>query len=265
MIKNFILLLIFFFSVAGYAQPGAVPVENRNGKQCYVHTVGKGQTAYAISKMYNISLNELFTENPEAEKGLQIGENLYIPVKGESLQTEEEVKEIESKVDGEYIEHTVEEGETLYSIARKYGVPAKDLIEANPQQNLSIGSKVVVPLKNVKKENETEPIVKDIVNPVANPGDSIILHKVKKGETLYSISKVYNVSIEDITTANNGLPEGLQKGMKLRVPLKKDVKEVEQEFEQEKDSLSNVVNTELDSSSLKEVYHVAVMIPFFFE
>ena len=174
MLTRVILILVgVLFSVGFFAQPGEVPVETKDGIKVHVHTVDKSQTAYGISRLYNITLNELYESNPEAKLELSIGQKLYFPVKGEVLQ--EEPLSIDTVSDKNSIMHTVENGETLYSIARKYGVPAKDVIAANSNGTLALGSKVKVPLKNVVKDDVIIPIVKDPINPTANPGDSIIL------------------------------------------------------------------------------------------
>ena len=264
MLTRVILILIgALFSVGFLAQPGEVPLEIKDGIKVHVHTVDKSQTAYGISRLYNISLNELYENNPEAQDGLSIGQKLYFPVKGEVLQ--QEPLSIDTVSDKNSIMHTVENGETLYSIARKYGVPAKDVIAANPNGTLVLGSKVKVPLKNVVKDDMILPIVKDPINPTANPGDSIILHKVKKNETMYSLSKQYNVSIEAITAANDGLLGGLNKGMKLRIPLEKKLTNRVDDIVG--DTLNGISfdSLILDTTLAQEVYDIAVMIPFFFD
>ena len=251
------------FSIGFFAQPGAVPVETKEGSKVYVHTVAKSQTAYGISRLYNISLNELYENNPEAQEGLSIGQKLYFPVKEKVLQ--HEAAAIDTISDENSIMHIVENGETLYSIARKYGVPAKDVISANPSGKLALGSIVKVPLNNVVKDDVIIPIVKDPINPTADPGDSIILHKVKKNETLYSLSKLYNVSIEEITAANEGLLDGLNKGMKLRIPLKKKIRSVADDVLRDTLIDTSFDSLNFDSSMAQEVYEIAVMIPFFFD
>ena len=260
MLNRVILILVgVLFSIGFLAQPGEVPVETKDGNKVYVHTVAKSQTAYGISRLYNITLNELYESNPEAQQGLSIGQQLYFPVKGEVLQ--KEAVSIDTVSDKNIIMHTVENGETLYSIARKYGVPAKDVIAANPGETLALGSMVKVPLNNVVKDDMIIPIVKDPINPTADPGDSIILHKVKKNETMYSLSKLYNVSIEEITAANDGLLDGLNKGMKLRIPLKKKIRSVVDDIL--RDTSFDSLN--VHPSLAQEVYEIAVMIPFFFD
>ena len=139
MLKRVILILVgALFSAGLLAQPGEVPVETKDGIKVHVHTVNKSQTAYGISRLYNITLNELYELNPEAQLGLSIGQKLYFPVKAEVLQQEPVL--IDTLSDKNSIMHTVENGETLYSIARKYGVPAKDVIAANPNGTLALGS-----------------------------------------------------------------------------------------------------------------------------
>lgn len=54
-------------------------------------------------------------------------------------------------------------------------------------------------------------------------GVEYLTHKVKKKETLYGISKEYNVTIEEIKIANNGLSEGLKKGSFIKVPTGKKI------------------------------------------
>ena len=264
MLTRVILILVgVLFSVGFLAQPGEVPVETKDGIKVHVHTVDKSQTAYGISRLYNISINELYESNPEAQQGLSIGQKLYFPVEGEVLQ--QEPVEIDTVSDKDIIIHTVENGETLYSIARKYGVPAKDVIATNPNGTLALGSKVKVPLKNVVKDDVILPIVKDPINPTANLGDSIILHKVKKNETMYSLSKQYNVSIEEITAANDGLLGGLNKGMKLRIPLKKKVTNSVDDIVRDTLTGTSFDSLIVDTTLVQEVYDIAVMIPFFFD
>jgi len=264
MLNRVILILVgVLFSIGFLAQPGEVPVETKDGNKVYVHTVTKSQTAYGISRLYNITLNELYESNPEAQQGLSIGQKLYFPVKGEVLQ--KEPVSIDTVSDKNIIMHTVENGETLYSIARKYGVPAKDVIAANSNGTLALGSIVKVPLKNVVKDDIIIPIVKNPINPTANPGDSIVLHKVKKNETLFSLSKQYNVSIEEITVANDGLLDGLNKGMKLRIPLKKKGINRVDDIVRDISTGTSFDSLNVNANLVQEVYDIAVMIPFFFD
>ena len=90
----------------------------------------------------------------------------------------------------------VSKGDTLYSISRRYGVPIKDMINANrlkPPYTLYVGQKLKLPSKHY--------------------------HIVQRGESLYSISRLYNVDITSLSKVNNlQTPYALSVGQKLLLP-----------------------------------------------
>lgn len=278
--KQLITILAIVFSTALFAQIGKVPVVAHNGKKCYEHTVEKKQTAYGISRLYKVNVNKVLEANPSAENGLDVGQKLYIPlpeseqvgatnvikpIAGESIQ-QEGLKANETQ-----IIHTVQQGETLYSIARKYGVKAKDVTEANigKGNNLNIGDQIIIPISEAVKKDETTPIIDIPINPTENPEDSIILHTVVKRETMYGISTQYGVTQQAILDANDGLEKGLKKGDKIRIPLKRKIVKVTQTQEQIFNKFDNVLDS-LDSVNtaysiqgrVEEVYDVAILLPF---
>lgn len=116
-----------------------------------------------------------------------------------------------------YVRHTVQEGETVYTIARKYDITAAELVRYNPDANsgLSAGDILVVPQSKSKIDaGSTE----------------IITHTVKPKETLYGLSRQYNCSIEEIVALNPELKGGLKIGMIIKVPKNKSVeKEVKRD------------------------------------
>lgn len=92
------------------------------------HKVQPGDTAYSIAKHYNISLEALYKYNPQTREGLRAGDVLVIPDNGTvSQQTEAPV------TDKTY--HTIEKGESLFGIAKRYGMTVDDLLALNPQVN----------------------------------------------------------------------------------------------------------------------------------
>ena len=272
--KQLVTIILIIFSTTLFSQIGKVPVVEYYGVKCYEHIVKKKQTAYGISRLYHVNINKLYEINPEAQSGLTVGQKIYLPLpdseqstttvkpKGESIQ-QEGVPANETQ-----IIHTVQKGETLWSISRKYGVKAKDVTNANIEKgnNLNIGDKIKIPISDAVKKDETTPIVDIPVNPIENPEDSIILHKVLRGETMYGIASKYGVTQQAILTANNNLTKGLKKGMKIRIPLKRKVilkPEIKEEIAlvdtNKVDSLTNIVVT---NSRLEEVYDVAILLPF---
>ena len=109
-----------------------------------------------------------------------------------------------------YIIHNVEKGETLYSLARRYGVTVDDINSVNAQlsEGLKAGQRIKIPV-NVEKE----------------ASQTTRLHKVEKGETLYSLAKSNNLTIEELQAANPYIKKGLKAGQLIDIPLKAGVNE----------------------------------------
>ena len=104
-----------------------------------------------------------------------------------------------------YIIHNVEKGETLYSLARRYGVTVDDISGVNAvlSEGLKAGQRIKIPV-NVEKEAP----------------QTTRLHKVEKGETLYSLAKSNNLTIEELQAANPHIKKGLKAGQLIDIPLK---------------------------------------------
>lgn len=252
--RNFIFTaIIIFVGFLSFGQLEDVKIESRNGQRVYVHVIQKGNTLWGLYKLYDVSVEKIIETNPGAENGLQEGQVVYIPI---PVVTEEKT-------------HTVAQGETLYSISRKYDVDVKDLGKWNPgsEQGIKEGEKIKI-LKSTyitgeKAETVTETAPVSTTAPVkVTFNDSIVEHTVVQGETLYSISKRYLVSAETIVAFNNKRNNNIKPGEILRIPLKKervskvDVREVpEKETGRKTDSLLLFKK--------KDEYHVAVLLPFF--
>lgn len=102
--------------------------------------------------------------------------------------------------DQSYILHKVDPKETLFGISRRYKSPVGEIVEANPilKQGLKIGQTVKVPF----------------VSMAELPAGSV-LHNVVPGETLFSISKKYGVSVESVMKENNLKGNDLSVGQSL--------------------------------------------------
>lgn len=123
-------------------------------------------------------------------------------------------------IDGSaYFIHKVEQGQTLYSICKVYNCTVEQLLTANPSlvEGLKAGMELRVPVLS-KKENKK--INLDV-------SGKFLIHKVEKKQTLYAISKMYNVSAEDITAANPDVAQGLKEGAEIKIP-QKEIKMVEE-------------------------------------
>lgn len=273
--KQIITIIAVVITSTLFAQIGEVPVVEHNGVKCYEHTVERRQTAYGISRLYKVDINKLYATNPGAESGLNIGQKIYLPLPDSEQNTTvttpqnggESIQQEGVAANENQIIHTVQQGETLWSIARKYGVNPKDVTAANAEKgnSLSIGDKIIIPISDAVKKDETTPIVDVPVNPLENPEDSIILHKVKKGETMYGIASQYGVTQQAILAANEDLADGLKKGMKIRIPLKRKViiqPEVQDVVVVDTNKIEAVVDTIIANSREEEVYDIAILLPF---
>lgn len=201
------------------------PVVNRSesivrieGDSYYVHTVEAGQTLYSLAKAYDVTTSAIVHYNPLVAGGLKAGQVLKIPAVGIS-----QPKMSQRKINRLFDEHEVKQGETVYSISRMYAVPVATLLEDNKSldpTHLAIGQIVLVRKADKGDGNEQESMqqlseYKDALNSVSN---DYIYHLVTHGETIYSLSKLYGISQEELIEMNS-LTDGLKAGAMIRVGI----------------------------------------------
>ena len=152
-----------------------------------LYIVKKGDTLYKIANNYNISVNELKKINNLTSDTLSIGDQLLVPIIDES----------------DYTIYIVKKGDSLYSIAQKYNTTVDSIKKLNNLASnlLSINQQLKIP---TKKEEE----VQNFYNYVVVPGD-----------TLYSIAKNNNTTVEIIKSINNLSSNVIDVGMQLKLPI----------------------------------------------
>lgn len=166
-------------------------------KVAKVHVVAEKETFYSLSKMYNVSVDELQKANPEAtQSGLKPGTVLQIPTADAKAQqapkAEKAEKEVKKTNDGtkNIVYYEVVAGDTKYSIAKKYGTTVKDLEATNPEivSGLALGYRLKIVGGNPVKEDKTKDTIKKtaIVKPVAQSGKQDIASNEIKAKTLAS-------------------------------------------------------------------------------
>lgn len=177
------------------------------------HIVLSDETLYSLAKKFNTTVEALEIENPEIKDGIKVDQKLIIPVNNEVVLIP--TKNISNALYDDKNFHIVQPKETLYGIAKKYNLTPKDLIDLNPEvsENLKEGFK----LKINKNTNDKE--IKNNTD-VQNIKDAEVLHKIIEGETLYSISRKYNVNIQDILNKNTSLSENVKIDETIIIPLK---------------------------------------------
>ena len=165
-----------------------------------------------------------------------IGQSLRIPDNGKSAVKSEdktntpskdkkEETTLSPKIKESGIIHTVKSGERLDKIAKKYGVAENDILVLNAlkNKNLRIGDKLKIPTKTKvaekvdpkvektkdKKDKETaktQNTKKD--EKTSKPNVIPKYHVVEKGQTLYAIARLYNISPDKILKLNPKLKNG---------------------------------------------------------
>jgi len=236
---RFRLFIIFFFAIAFLvphymvAQEVTVVrsalVEKYKGKPYYIHFVAQGETLAAIAKAYFVTSKEIADENPEIEKGLKADMVLRIPKRAET-----EIIPVEKPGIAKPKEQV---GDTKQKNNDSTSVP-NIIVDAAMKQEPAISTSQPEPIVEAKQkqpvvspkqkestgiEKQKEP-VKDVkTSEVADTKGDYIQYMVRKQETLYAISKKFNITVDEILKANPGL-ELLKEGMTLKIPFLNNAK-----------------------------------------
>ena len=155
------------------------------------YTVKSGDSLWSISRKFGVTVNELKKVNNLSSNLLSIGQNLIIPGKKNNTSSNE---------------YVVKKGDTLYGIANKYNVSVDNLKSYNnlSTDSLSIGQIIKIP-DNKVNSNE---------------------YVVKSGDSLYSISRKYGVSVDVLMSVNNLKSTVLSVGQVLKIPNSGEVTNV---------------------------------------
>ncbi|MBI3509607.1 MAG: LysM peptidoglycan-binding domain-containing protein [Bacteroidetes bacterium] len=143
------LVMLVNFSFAQKNKDGGIKKSTKteiiDGKKYYLHTVEKGQTLYAIAKTYDLTVNDVLVENPDALNGIKPGQVLRIPAQKQVVNTTKP-----PAADTGFFIHKVEAGQTLYSIALKYNISQDEILKLNPdaKNGLRIGEELKIPSKS---------------------------------------------------------------------------------------------------------------------
>ena len=185
-----------------------VPAIRAQENQSYIlHTIEKGQSLYSIASMYGVSQADIIRLNPGSDDKIYIGRTLRIPNTGTATF------------------HTIEQGETLYRLTQEYGTTAEAICKANPglsAENFRIGQVILIPAGGKKAEtgaaatdSEPQASIPAPVEPRCRE-----MHKVKRRETVFSISREYGITEEELVAANPELKDKkkLKRGDLLCIP-----------------------------------------------
>lgn len=169
-----------------------------NPDNMFLYTVKKGDSLWAISKVYSTSVEEIKRINNLTNNNLYIGQVIRIP----EMYTKEEDMVVPS-----YINYKVVSGDTLYGISKKYGVSIDTIVSDNALKNniLSVGQNLKIRVSS------------NLVEECFGEETSTNTYTVVKGDTLYSIAKKFNTTVDNIKKKNNLVDNTLIVGQVLNI------------------------------------------------
>ncbi|TXE16511.1 LysM peptidoglycan-binding domain-containing protein [Psychroserpens burtonensis] len=181
------------------------------------HTVTKGETVYRLSKIYEVSISDIIKLNPSASKVIYVGEVLKIPVSSTNSGVPKNSDKQDFTTVDNVLVYKVKSGDTKFGLTKKIGITITDLENQNPHIKKGLQAGHVLKISN---SNYSSPSTSKIR---ANPqqSESYKWHDVIKGDTFYSISKLYTVDLASLITTNSSIiPEKMSIGIRVKIPNK---------------------------------------------
>lgn len=191
--------LLFVFIFWAPAESDSLRLETIDGKQYIIHQVEAKETLYAISRRYNVPITVILANNPSSDGSISVGKLLRVPYTPQSKQPTTDVQT-----------HVVAQGETLYSIARLYHVSVDDVKKWNnlTENEIALGQSLSIGKKATIVETAPKLITQQSVSST---------HTVAAKETLYSLARQYNVTVQQLKEWNNLNSDELKLGSTIYV------------------------------------------------
>ncbi len=234
------------------SQPRA-SVSEGSQAQFLEHRVSKGETLFNIAKKYGLSVGEILKANGLTDLTIREGMVLRVPVKAKILEQPKETEkpkdtekttekpkepskgqEVESepkkplpeakderdkkRLTEKKVYHVVKKGETLASLARKFHTTPEEIKRLNHLKTVKLkpGQKLLVKIEKSDEIRLSFSLTSDMFKTSSN--EPYLVHRVKEGETLYRISLMYGVSVEEIKLLNGLEDNIILVGQELKIP-----------------------------------------------
>jgi LysM repeat protein len=253
---TFIYFSLYFFLFSNLIAQQYVPVTFKKDNYFYNHTVIEGNSLFNLQKMYACPAEDILNANEGIERGLDVGEVVFIPVHKKT------------------ITHIVSSNESIYSLSRLFSVPIDSIVKHNliSGNELKIGQRLsikdaIIPilkevstnsegnLKNIPSNDITSSLNSNLMN-----DDLFVLHTVQSQESLYTISKRYMVSINDLIELNNLKTSKISPNDVLKIKLKEENKgDIEQRNVPPSQKTESI---QFPSLKDKKSLSVALFLPF---
>ena len=169
-----------------------------------IYTVKVGDNLYSIAKKYNTTVEVIVNFNNLGSDLLSIGQQIRIPISSND------------NVDNQYGTYIVQSGDTLYKIAKKYGMTVNQLMAINKLESINLRIGQVLKVTNGSGESS------GISLGVSCYGEgykepTYITYVVKRGDNLYNIAKEYGTSVDNLIKINNLSNNNLSIGQVLKI------------------------------------------------
>ena len=226
-------------ALLGAPQPSAPAASSVYGG--VVYTVRKGDTLIKLAKKYNISVAKLKQINDIGPAGIHVGQRLiareHEDGKPRAVPAVHAIKETPAPATGKGDGGTylVKQGDSLYRIAKNHGVSVAALRQLNGIKGNSVttGQQLVVAKGGAPKQEPDQGAARATLKPEAiqvaaaappparKPAASgTRSYSVKKGESLWSVSRKFKVPVEDLKRANNLTGNEVRPGQRLVLPAR---------------------------------------------
>ena len=220
-----------------------LPLKKLGKESFYYYEVKKNETIFDVASKIGVSKEDIIKYNPSAKNGLVKKQLIFLPLKEfDAPEQSAAVIKVNPSSFESSINHVVKSGESVYGIAKAYNVTEKDLLEVNPAiaKGVKAGDILVIPNKLVNN----------------NQGE-YIYHTLVAGESLFSIAKKYNTTIEQLVKSNPGISSNnLKENDVIRIiPNTTQSVVVSKDFDQ---FLTYVVNKNDTYESVAKAYGVSV-------
>ena len=214
-LSRFLCLVLLFIVQLSWAQ-SYLPLVEYKGKTCHEIEVTQGLTLFSIVQQTGFTGEEIIKNNPSCQNDLQIGQKIYMPLVRKTLS------------------HKVSEKETLFAIAKRYVVSVDSLVSwnINSDKGIQIGQSLLVKNAAIRieliKQSEVEVKIKSPKDSILYQrnfdfDDTLLIHIVEQGETLYTLSKRFMITLDELRAVNKLKSNQVKVGASLKIPINKEL------------------------------------------
>jgi len=197
-----------------------------NAEKVFTHKIKKGENLGTIAKENNTTVDELKRINNLADSKIHVGQELKIipttVLKNNSNLAERTDKKSEVRSDSKEISltHKIKKGENLGAIAKEHNTTVDELKRINNLADSKIheGQELKIVQSDASKNNRNLTEKMDIKKDFQSEGkENVLSHKIKNGESLISIAKSNNISVDELKRMNHLSDSKIKSGQELRI------------------------------------------------